>query len=258
MKISNINDITGKLHCGVVTIGSFDGVHLGHREILKAVIARAKEVNGESVVVSFTPHPRIALSYDVENLYFLNSFDERSYNLENEGIDHLVIIPFDTAVSKLTMEEFFVNYIKEQLGARSLIIGYNNTFGSGRNFDYELLTRLADWHDIELIQLEKMGIDERDISSTTIRNLIKRGDMERANSYLGKPYMFMGDINASGELIYSEFRKLYPREGRYSINLSHNNTEKDTFCTIENQTIMIEGIGEEMRDVIIRFNSRLA
>lgn len=252
MKIHNNTDQVIKNP--VVTIGSFDGLHLGHLAIVDTLKKRAKEIGGETVIVTFSPHPRIVLNHDAENLFFLNSLDEKSRLLEKAGIDHLIILPFNRALAAQTMEEFFVSYIKNTLHAKTLIVGYNHRFGSDRNSDYDTLCKLGEREDIEIVRVEKKGLDERDISSTTIRNLLKRGDLKRANSYLTRPYFFLSDIDSTGLALYYQPKKLYPPQGKYRVEIESNGVTTLTTATItKSNAIVIDGINREIKGAKIYF-----
>ncbi|MEG0499490.1 MAG: FAD synthetase family protein [Rikenellaceae bacterium] len=252
MKIHNTSDFTIKNP--VVTIGSFDGLHLGHLSIIDALKKKAKEICGETVIVTFSPHPRIVLNHDADNLFFLNSLEEKCHLLEKVGIDHLIILPFDKELSTKTMEEFFVLYLKNTLHAKALIVGYNHRFGSDRNCDYDTLRELGEREQIEIVRVEKKGIDERDISSTTIRNLLKRGDLKHANNYLPHPYFFLSDIDSTGLALYYQPKKLYPPQGKYCIELEYNGSSIHTTATItKSNAIIIEGIDHEIKGAKIYF-----
>lgn len=252
MKIYHNTDYTIKNP--VVTIGSFDGLHLGHLAILDTLKKRADEIGGETVIVTFSPHPRIVLNHDAENLFFLNSLDEKSYLLEKSGIDHLIILPFNKELAAQTMEEFFLSYIKNTLHAKALIVGYNHRFGSDRNSDYDTLRELGEREGIEIVRVEKRGLDERDISSTTIRNLLKRGDLKRANSYLTRPYFFLSAIDSTGLALYYQPKKLYPPPGKYKVEIESNAITTHTTATVtKSNAIVIDGMNIEMRDVKIYF-----
>ncbi len=241
----------------VVTVGSFDGVHIGHREIISKLTQRAAEIGGESVVVTFSPHPRVALSNDDENLFFLNSPKERAYLLEQLGVDYLVELNFDKAMATVSMEEFFVEYIGNYLQAKELIMGYNHRFGTPNNFDYDKLNELADSMDIKLTRIEKYGIDERDISSTTIRNLIRRGGLDVANRYLGSPYIFIGEISEDGKLIYNEFKKLLPKDGKYKVLITSEGSTIESVANILQGEICFTGTILAAKGVIIELVEEL-
>lgn len=238
----------------VVTIGSFDGVHIGHLAIIDALKEKSKEIGGETVVVTFSPHPRIVLGHDADNLFFLNSDQEKECLLKQLGIDNIVVLPFTQELAALTMEAFLVNYIKNTLHAKVLVVGYNHRFGSDRISDYDTLCNIAKREGIEIVRVDKKGIDERDVSSTTIRNLLKRGDLKRVNSYLSHPYFFMGNIDRTGQLLYFHPKKLYPPSGTYSVIVESKNLKIETTAEVTKlNSIIINGISEAIEQATVYF-----
>lgn len=247
-----------EINNAVVTIGSFDGVHYGHLAIIEALNKKAKSIGGESVVITFSPHPRIVLGHDTATLFFLNSLKEKLFLLEQAGINHLIVMTFDENIAKQTMEEFFINYIKEKLRARAMVVGYNHRFGSDRNSDYDALLELGKQNAIEIIRIEKKGIDERDISSTTIRNLLKSGNLNQVNKYLSHPYLFISDIDSIGTVLYHERKKLYPQQGDYNVEIEYEGKNISTVAHISrDNTIILDNIEYEMRDARIYFISKI-
>lgn len=253
MKIHYNNDI--KITNATVTIGSFDGVHIGHLAILSKLKEIAMANNGESVVITFSPHPRVLLGNDSENLFFLNSMKEKIYLLEQAGIDNLVVMSFDTEVAKQTMEQFLTNYIKRVLNASTIVVGYNHRFGSDYNSNYNTLVELGKRENIDVVRVDKKGIDERDISSTTIRNAIMHGDISRANTYLSYPYMFISDIDKTGIALYSEKKKLYPPVGSYKVKvIKLDGTYVDSTAQVDSRNVIkLSNIDESIKDAKILF-----
>lgn len=248
------NTPTGEIKNPVVTIGSFDGIHIGHLAILDALKTKAKEIGGESVVVTFSPHPRIVLGHDAENLFFLTSHEEKVELLKQAGVDHLIILPFNKEMAAQTMEEFFISYIKETLHAKALIVGYNHRFGSDRVNDYDTICKVGQREGIEIERVEKKGIDERDISSTTIRNLLKRGDLKHVNNYLSRPYFFLSDIDSTGLALYYQPKKLYPPQGVYQVMIESSEGIRSTTANItKSNAIIVDGISKEIKNAKIYF-----
>ena len=242
----------------VVTIGSFDGVHYGHLAIINALNKKAKSIDGESVVITFSPHPRIALNLDAGNLFFLNSMEEKISLLEAAGVDHLIILPFNKEISTQTMEEFFVNYIKNTLNSKAMVVGYNHRFGSDKSSDYETLLNLGERENIDITRVAKQGLDRRDISSTTIRNLIKIGNIYSANLYLTHPYLFVSSINNNGELLYNQEKKLYPLAGEYNVIVETKDEKFEATANIDmNRRIVILGVDKYIEGAKIYFVSKV-
>jgi riboflavin kinase/FMN adenylyltransferase len=169
----------------VVTVGSFDGVHMGHRHLLAILRARAEASGGESVVVTFAEHPRRVLNAG-EELMLLTTPDEKAALLAAAGVDNLVVMPFDEGVAGMSPEEFIRDFIVGRLGARELVVGYNHRFGHAREGSAEMLRRLEGVYGFRIVEATRFG-DEK-ISSTEIRRAIARGDMAAAEKMLGRKF----------------------------------------------------------------------
>ncbi len=201
---------------GVATIGSFDGVHCGHRVLLGRVSELAAETGGESVVFTFEPHPRITLGCD-DNLKLLNTTEEKLHLLEHIGIDNVVIIPFTLEFSRLTPRDFIVGCIAP-FGIEYLVVGYNHHFGHNKSGDFNLLSSLEGDTGLKVAEVEQQRIATDKVSSTVIRKLIGSGDMARAEKMLSAPYLILGHINEAGEILYGDSRyKLLPPSGEYDV-----------------------------------------
>ena len=198
------------LRNAVATVGSYDGVHCGHRTLLSEVIRHAKECNGESVVLTFEPHPRITLGND-EGLQLLSIFDEKCALLEREGIDYVVVIPFDEAFSRLSREEFTDNYLVGKLGIKRLIVGYNHHFGHNKEGNRSFLEQHGSLQVVEMAQYTDNG---NKVSSTTIRQALNDGNLALARQMLGHPYIIIGMADESGHIVTDPY-KLLPANGLY-------------------------------------------
>lgn len=200
---------------GVATVGSYDGVHRGHRILLDEVVQRAKESNGESVVLTFEPHPRITLGND-EGLRLLSTFEEKCLLLEQVGIDYVVVIPFDEAFSRLSREEFIDDYLVGKLGIKQLIVGYNHHFGHNKAGDHSFLVEHGALEVVEVAQYTDNG---NKVSSTTIRKAVGEGDMALARQLLGHTYIIIGMADAEGRVATDRY-KLLPADGRYDCTIN--------------------------------------
>lgn len=198
------------LRNAVATVGSYDGVHCGHRTLLSEVIRHAKECDGESVVLTFEPHPRITLGND-EGLRLLSTFDEKCALLEREGIDYVVVIPFDEAFSRLSREEFTDNYLVGKLGIKRLIVGYNHHFGHNKEGNRSFLEQHGSLQVVEMAQYTDNG---NKVSSTTIRHALNDGDLVLARQMLGHPYIIIGMADEKGHIETNPY-KLLPANGIY-------------------------------------------
>lgn len=164
-----------------VTVGSYDGVHLGHRALIERLVAEARARGGESIVVTFDPHPRITLGR-AEGLRLLSTFDEKAALLAESGVDNLIVVPFDRAFSALSGREFVERYLIGRLGAEVLVAGYNHRFGHDRCHCDDLPEE-----SLRIVRVGECVVDGQKVSSTVIRQLLDAGDIARAERLLGHP-----------------------------------------------------------------------
>ena len=219
----------------IVTIGTFDGVHIGHQKIIEKLLDNAKNTNYKSVILTFFPHPRMVLQEHSE-IKLLNTIHERAELLEQTGLDNLIIHPFDKKFSRLTAEEFVKNILVDQLKINKIVIGYDHRFGRNRTANIEDLILFGEKYDFEVEQISAQEIEEVSISSTKIRNALQEGDVTLANSYLGYPYFLSGIVKEgkqlgrtigfpTANLIIEENYKLIPKNGVYIVkSMLHDNT----------------------------------
>lgn len=211
----------------VVTIGTFDGVHLGHKSILKRLVQTAEEENLESVVLTFFPHPRWVLQQNNE-LKLLNTIEERKTLLKKSGLNHLVIHPFTKKFSRLSAEEYVENILVQNLNVKKFIIGYDHRFGRNRNADITILREFGKKFNFEIEEISAKEIDDVAISSTKIRKAINQGNIEIANEYLGYHFMISGTVIQgksigrtigfpTANLQLSETYKMIPAKGIYIV-----------------------------------------
>lgn len=177
----------------IVTLGTFDGVHVGHRKIIERLLFSAKEQNCESLVLTFFPHPRMVLQKD-SDVKLLNTIEEKSDLLAKTGLDNLVIHPFDQAFSRLTAEEFVKNILVDAFNIKKIIIGHDHRFGRNRTANIDDLIAFSKIYDFEVEQISVQEINDVAVSSTKIRNAILDGNIELANTYLDYKYSFEGKI----------------------------------------------------------------
>ena len=177
----------------IVTLGTFDGVHVGHRKIIERLLFSAKEMDCESLVLTFFPHPRMVLQKD-SDVKLLNTIEEKSDLLAKTGLDNLVIHPFDQAFSRLTAEEFVKNILVDAFNIKKIIIGHDHRFGRNRTANIDDLIAFSKIYDFEVEQISVQEINDVAVSSTKIRNAILDGNIELANTYLDYKYSFEGKI----------------------------------------------------------------
>jgi len=211
----------------VVTIGMFDGLHAGHRALLQKVIETAKEINGESVIISFWPHPRIVLNKDVERLRFLTTLEEKTRLFSETGIDHLVLIPFTKELSELTAREFIKKILIDEVKLKHLVVGYDHRFGKDRASSHEEYRKLAEKYNFTVSRIEAVEINGQHISSSVIRNLIQDGKIKEANTLLTYNYLLTGRVTGglrmgrnigypTANIELQEPLKLVPPDGVYA------------------------------------------
>jgi riboflavin kinase/FMN adenylyltransferase len=214
----------------VVTIGTFDGVHLGHRKVIRRLQELAEKVKGETVIFTFYPHPRLVLNPEETNLRLINTLEEKKVLLEATGIDHLVIFPFTKEFSNLTYIEFVEQILVKQLGMKYLVVGYDHRFGHNREGKYEDLKIFADQLDFKIERQDVLNMDAINVSSTKIRSAIAEGDIKMANKYLGYRFFIKGDVIDGKKLGHTigfptanidpqESFKLVPKDGVYAVKV---------------------------------------
>lgn len=193
MKIyHNINDLKN-VQNAVITIGTFDGVHRGHQEILKNMVNRAKEIDGESVVVTFYPHPRQVLNHD-SDIRLISTQEEKIRHLEALNIDNLIIINFTKEFAAISSEDFIKDYIVKKLHPAVLIIGYDHHFGKGRAGDFDMLYELGMQYNFKVEKIQEQDVDNVAVSSTKIRRFLQNGDIKQANALLGYEFSYTGKV----------------------------------------------------------------
>lgn len=183
----------------IITIGTFDGVHLGHRKILEKVVNQAKKAGLKSVVLTFFPHPRMVLQEKSE-IKLLNTIEEKTALFQELGIDYLIIHPFDYEFSRLSAEEFVTSILVEKFNIQKIIIGYDHRFGCNRTANIDDLTVYGNQYGFEVEQISVEEINEIAISSTKIRTAVQEGNISLANQYLGYYYSFSGTVTTGKQL----------------------------------------------------------
>lgn len=226
-----------------VTTGTFDGVHSGHQVIINQLKNAAKKINGESIVLTFFPHPRMVLYPDDNELRLLNTIDERIELLEKAGIDHLIIHPFSKKFSRLSSTEFVRDILVNQLHVSTLVIGYDHHFGRNREGSFEHLQELAPLYGFAVEEIPAQEIQQINISSTKIRNSLISGEINAANQFLGYHYFLNGTVvegNKIGREIgfptanihVKEWYKLIPANGVYAVKVIYNGISYDGMLNI--------------------------
>lgn len=224
--ISNFNSFTPHNYT-VITIGTFDGVHLGHQKIIKKLQSVAKEKGLQSVILTFFPHPRMVLQKAVE-LKLLNTIEERQELLSHFGLDHLVIKKFTKEFSKLTPEQYVRDILVDELNAKHIIIGYDHRFGKNRQADIKDLIAFGKQFDFKVEEISVQDVEDVAVSSTKIRTALNMGDIKTANTFLGYDYFLTGTVIRgkqigkqigfpTANIEIKEDYKLIPKNGSYIV-----------------------------------------
>ncbi|MFA9192001.1 bifunctional riboflavin kinase/FAD synthetase [Flavobacterium sp. FZUC8N2.13] len=241
----------------ILTLGTFDGVHFGHKKILEKVIQHTLEEEYESLVLTFFPHPRMILQEHSE-IRLLNTISEKVSLLEQLGIQNLVIHPFDESFSRLTAEEFVKTVLVEQFKIQKIIIGYDHRFGRNRTADINNLIEFGAKYNFEVEQISAQEINEISVSSTKIRNALQEGNMILANKYLGYDYFLTGTVIKgkqlgrtigfpTANLAIEEDYKLIPLKGVYIVSSLINNQKVYGMMNIGvNPTVGVEDLSIEI------------
>ena len=220
---TNANTFSGSKNT-VVTIGTFDGVHIGHQKIVNRLVNHAEL---DSVILTFFPHPRMVLQQD-NTIKLLHTIEEKTSVLNQLGLDHLVIHPFTKEFSRLTAQQFVEDILVNQLKAKKIIIGYDHRFGRNRTADISTLKDFGEQYGFVVEEITKQDVDDVAVSSTKIRTALQKGHIEKANAFLGQPYMLTGTIvrgkgigktlgYPTANIQIEEAYKLIPKNGVYIV-----------------------------------------
>lgn len=226
-KVKNIKTFEG-FDASVVTIGTFDGVHIGHQKIIKRLIDTGKHEGLKSVILTFFPHPRMVLQKDA-GIKLINTIDERHAILSDLGLDYLLIKEFTMEFSRLSAEEFVQQILVDKLNAKKVIIGYDHRFGRNRNASINDLKKFGEIYNFEVEEISVQDIDAVAVSSTKVRKALGEGDIVKANKYLGYAFMITGTVvkgkGLGRQLDYptaniqiKEDYKLIPKYGAYIVS----------------------------------------
>lgn len=212
----------------VVTIGTFDGVHLGHREVIAELKRIAHNTGGESVVFTFFPHPRMVVTPNEDIIRLLTTQEEKCLLLDELLLDHMVIYPFTREFASLSYTEFVKNILVDQMHICKLVTGYDHKFGHDRQGDFHALKILGDFHGFEVEQLDPLLVENVAVSSTKIRQALETGDVQKASHYLGYPYLLKGKVVEgrrlgreigfpTANILPDDQHKLIPTDGVYAV-----------------------------------------
>lgn len=217
----------------VITIGTFDGVHNGHQQIIHQLLNEAKTISGETVVITFHPHPKMVVAGAKHNIKVLNTLTEKINLLQKQGVHHLVVVPFTKAFAEQTAHDYIKDFLVARFHPHTIIIGYDHKFGAGRKGDYHLLEDEAPKNNFLVKEIPEQVLQNITISSTKIRTALLSGDIDTANAFLGYPYFFSGKViegNKLGRtigyptanLFIEDENKLVPGNGVYVVEVKHS------------------------------------
>ena len=245
MKIFHNFSEVGSIRNAVVTTGSFDGVHIGHKMILQRLRKLAAEIGGETVLITFHPHPRKVLYPESagRNLFLINSQREKIELLRKAGLDNLIIVEFTLEFSKITSLEFVTNILLNQLHSRIIVIGFNHHFGHNREGDFEALKKLGSANGFGVEEIPEQDIHNESVSSTKIRKALQDGNIQKANAYLDHQYIIMSEARKSSQALedigfpcytlrIEEDCKLVPPNGVYAVTVVGEDCFSRAMCFI--------------------------
>lgn len=220
-----------KIHHPVITIGTFDGVHIGHQKIINQLNEEAEKINGESVLFTFYPHPRMVLYPESHGIKLIQTQEEKMAKLEKMGLKNCIVFPFTFEFSRMTALEFVRDFLVNQLHVKKLVIGYDHQFGKNREGSLQFLKDICETYDFEVIEIPAQDIDEVNVSSTKIREAILAGNIEKANDYLGDTFELTGTVVKGNQLgrtigyptaniVLNSDLKLIPGNGVYAVRVN--------------------------------------
>jgi riboflavin kinase/FMN adenylyltransferase len=226
---NNIDEFTA-VNNAVVTIGTFDGVHIGHRKIISGIKELAESTGGETVILTFFPHPRMILHPEDESLKLITTIAEKAELMERLGVDHLIITPFSRDFSNQSAESYIRDVLVNKIGTKKIVIGYDHRFGKDRQGGFEDLQRLSSVYGFDVVEIPEQDINEVAISSTRIRNALLSGDIHLANAFLGYPFFITGKVvrgdqigrqigYPTANIVVEEKYKLIPGDGIFAVTV---------------------------------------
>lgn len=256
-----------RLQHAVVTIGTYDGVHFGHRKIISRLCDLAKSTGGESVILTFFPHPRLIIDPENQDLKMINTIEEKAEMLEKLGVDHLIITPFTRDFSNLSPEEYIREILVETIGTRNLIVGYDHRFGKDRSGGMKELRESAARYNFEIEQIDEQDINDVAVSSTKIRSSLLAGQVGLAATYLGYPFSLYGPVIKgdkigrtigfpTANIFIEQSYKLIPSDGIYAVTVEMEGRVYQGMAYI-GQRPTINGMTRNIEVNIFNFNREI-
>lgn len=231
--LRDVNDLP-EFRNGVLTIGTFDGVHLGHQQIIQRINSAAREIGGESILLTFHPHPRLVINPNDTSLKLLNTLDEKIALLERYGVQNLIVAPFSKEFSQYTAQQYVEDFLLGKVKPKHIVIGYDHKFGHDRQGDLHLLTELARPHGVTVEEISKQTVDDIAVSSTKARKALQAGEVDKAASLLGHAYSVTGKVvpglrngraigYPTANVEVGNLNKLIPPIGVYAVKVALGN-----------------------------------
>ncbi len=216
----------------VVTMGTFDGVHLGHRAVIEHLKRETARINGDSVVLTFDPHPRHILAQEESKTLLLNTLSEKIYRFQQLGINHLIVLNFTKELANMTYFKFFEKILVDKINIHTLLVGYDHKFGKDRGGNYTMLEKLCQKNDVKIAQIPQLQIAEENVSSSIIRELLQKGEVEKARQMLSYNYSLKGKVIdgdkigrtlgfPTANIALHNPHKLTPKTGVYAVHVYH-------------------------------------
>ncbi|TFF37954.1 bifunctional riboflavin kinase/FAD synthetase [Mucilaginibacter psychrotolerans] len=267
MKIYHHIDEFVPVKNAVVTIGTFDGVHIGHRKIISRLKELAAASGGETVILTFFPHPRMILHPEDENIKLITTIAEKASLMEQLGVDHLIITPFSRDFSNQSAEEYIRDVLVKKIGTKTIVIGYDHRFGKDRKGGLEDLLRLAPEYGFEVLEIPEQDINDVAISSTRIRTALLDGEIDIANECLGYPFFITGKVirgdqlgrqlgYPTANLMLEEQYKLIPSDGIYAVRVNVEGKDYNGMAYIGHRPT-VNGMTRNIEVNIFDFNQEI-
>lgn len=217
----------------IVTLGTYDGVHIGHQTIIRKMVATAREQGKEAVLLTFHPHPRMVLYPDSHSVRLIDTVEEKLEKLEQLGLDTVILYPFTMKFSRLTAVEFVRDILVNQIGVTHMLVGHDHHFGKNREGDFQQLQELGQLYNFTVEEISAVQAEDTAVSSTKIRKALAEGEMERVERFLGRPYQLTGTVihgNKLGRTIgfptanleIDQTTKILPEIGVYAVRVAHD------------------------------------
>lgn len=249
----------------VITIGSFDGVHIGHQQIIKQINDLAKSIDGQSVLITFNPHPRLVLSKDAQNLKLLNTTDEKAALLELYDIDVLVVAPFSKDFAGQSPDTYIQDFLVKNFQPKIIAIGYDHKFGKDRIGNISYLKKFEKEYDFKVVEISEQEIDNAIVSSTKIRTALANGQIGEAQKMLGHRYILSGKVGKglqlgtkmgfpTANILIEDAYKLIPPEGIYAVLVYYNKTQYKGMLYIGNRPTIDQNLAQTIEVNIFDFN----